>query len=334
MWRRIGEDETVDKQANNMNHNDTNQRGAESRFLAVKQNRRNIVGLLAAAALVPWTGRAVADAHVRLYRRTRDSEYPLFDEATASVIPPAGYQCRIALKDSIVNLVRDEVISREKFLALQEYNGKMPQELSRVLDEPSGKPIRLTRENASYYVNLLWPVGLSNRMEANKESPVAGPDLPRFASTAGWTLGKEPEGSVYFNKYPIVELKPEEEALAVRVAKSTFRPCCNNSTFFQDCNHGSALLGVLQLGASQGLREEELYQEALAYNSFWFPNYYVQTALYFKVVRKTDWRDVDPRMVMGSDFSAGGPWQQNVLAGLEPFPNLIPQPPGGANCGT
>lgn len=269
-----------------------------------------------------------------MYRRTRDSEYPLYDEATASVIPPDGYESRIALKDSIVRLVRHEVISREKFLALQEYNGKMPQELSRVLDEPSAKPIRLTRENASYYVNLLWPVGLSNRMEANKESPVAGPDLPRFASTAGWTLGKEPEGSVFFNRYPIVELKPEEAALAVRAAKSTYRPCCNNSTFFQDCNHGSALFGILQLGASQGLSEKQLYREALAFNSFWFPDYYIRTALYFNVLRKTDWRDVDAKTVMGPDFSAGGPWQQNIQVALEAFPNLIPPPTGGANCGT
>ncbi len=36
-------------------------------------------------------------------------------------------------------------------------------------------------------------------------------------------------------------------------------------------NHGSALRGLLQLGASQGLSEEELYREALAFNSFWFP---------------------------------------------------------------
>jgi len=288
---------------------------------------------LAAAHLI-FGGRAVAEPPAPLSRRPPDTEYPFFDEATASVIPEAGYQSRIALKDSIVNLVRNEVISREKFNSLQEFNGKMPRELSTVMDDPSEKPILLTRENAGNYVNLLWPVGLSNYMKANLESPLAGPDLPNFASTAGWTLGKQPEGSGYFNKFPIVGLEPGAESLAVRAAKSTYRPCCNNPTFFQDCNHGSALLGVLQLGASQGISEEELYKEALAFNSFWFPDYYIRTALYFKVVRKTNWRDVDAKTVMGPDFSAGGPWQQNVLIGLESFPNLIPEPPGGANCGT
>ena len=295
------------------------------------KRRAVLAGAALAAAQMIFGVQAGAEPEAR---QPRDKKYPLFDEAVASVIPPSGYQSRVALKDSIVNLVRNEVISREKFLASQKFNGKMPQELSRVLDEPSSKPIRLTRENAVHYVNLLWPVGLSNRMTANMKSPVAGPDLPNFASTAGWTLGKQPEGSVYFNKFPIIEMNPETEALAVRVAKATYRPCCNNSTFFQDCNHGSALFAILQLGASQGLTEEQLYKEALAFNSFWFPDYYIRTALYFKVVRETGWRDADAKTLMGADFSAGGPWQQNVMTALNAIPDLIPQPPGGANCGT
>jgi hypothetical protein len=238
------------------------------------------------------------------------------------------------LKNCVVRLVRHGVISRNKYRALQKYNGPLPKELSAVLKKPSNDAIRLTRENANHYVNLLWAAGFSNRLDANKESPLVGPDLAGFASTGGWTLGNAPEGSVYFNKFPIVALNPEAEALAVRIAKATFRPCCNNSTFYQDCNHGSALFAVLQLGASQGLTEDQLYREALAFNSFWFPDYYIRTALYFKVVRKVNWHDVDARMVMGADFSAAGPWQQNVLAALEALPDLIPPPTGGANCGT
>lgn len=281
-----------------------------------------------------FTGQIAAHAKVKAKRHAKAKTYPLFDQATASVIPATGYQSQISLKDSIVRLVSNGAVDREKFLALQQYNGTYPPELRTVLDKPNAKPIRLTRENANHYVNLLWPAGLSNRLDANKESPLNGPDWQNFASTGGWTLGKEPNGGSYFNKFPIIEIKPEAEALAARVAKSTFRPCCNNSTFFQDCNHGSALFGVLQLGAAQGLREEELYQEALAFNSFWFPDYYIKTALYLKVAGKTEWRDVDAKAVMGPDFSAGGPWQQNVRAGLESFPDLIPAPTGGANCGT
>ena len=298
-------------------------------------SRRAILAGAGATAFAALGFRTGAEAGAQLLQRQpRDKKYPLFDEATANVIPPAGYQSRIALGDCMIKLVRRGVISRDKFRQLAKVNGKMPPELATVLKRPSGDPIRLTQQNAFHYVNLLWPVGLANQLDSNKQSPVAGPDLAGFASTAGWNLGKAPQGGVYFNKFPIVELKPGEEALAVRVAKSTYRPCCNNSTFFQDCNHGSALFGVLQLGASQGLTEEQLYREALAFNSFWFPDYYIRTALYFKVMRKTEWRDIDARTVMAADFSAGGPWQKNVMTALNAIHDLIPPPQGGANCGT
>ena len=120
------------------------------------------------------------------------------------------------------------------------------------------------------------------------------------------------DGAIYFNAWPIVPLDAQQEALVTRVAQHTFRPCCNNSTFFQDCNHGSALLGLLALGASQGLTEDELYREALAFNAFWFPEHYTHIALYFKVVKGIDWRSVDARAALSANFSSANGIQANV----------------------
>jgi hypothetical protein len=260
--------------------------------------------------------------------------YPVYDEAVSRVTPAKGFQSRIALKDSVLKLVENGVIDAGKFFGLYGMSGPHPKEFATILSEPSDREILLTADNATYYVNLLWPIGLATRMDANAESPLNGDSLFKFASTGGWTLGREPNGGAYFNKLSIVSLTKSEEARVVDIAKATYRPCCNNSTFFQDCNHGSALLGVLQLGASQGLSEDELYGEALAFNSFWFPDYYIQTALFFKVIKKTEWPDVDPRVVLGFDYSAGGPWQQNVAAQVNAIRGLIPPAPGGgANCG-
>ena len=279
----------------------------------------------------PFSGRS---AFGSIRSITPEAGRALFDEAAASVLPAAGFRSRIAFQDSVLKLVAEGVVHPERFASIYESRGGLPVELRYILIWPSHLPIHLTAENAGYYVNLLWPVGLANYMSTNKTSPVNGASLFNFASTAGWTLGKEENGGAYFNQFRIVELTPEQEALVTRIAKSTFRPCCNNSTFFQDCNHGSALLGLLQLGASQGLTEDELYEEALAFNSFWFPQVYVQTALYFKVVKGVEWADVDPRTVMGARYSALGPWQATVEAQLAEIPNLLPEQEGGASCGT
>lgn len=256
----------------------------------------------------------------------------LFDEVTAKVLPEKGFQSRIVLSDSVVKLTQEGVIDKEKFDAIYRDRGGLPDELKNVLTEQSNKPILLTRSNSNYYVNLLWPLGLANYMSSNKSSPVNGKSLFNFASTGGWNLGKEENGGAYFNKLKIVELTPEQEALATKIAQNTYRPCCNNSTFFQDCNHGSALLGLLQLGVSQGLTEDQLYREALAFNSFWFPQNYIQTALYFKAVKNIDWENVDPKLVMGKDFSTGSGWSGTVAKKVNEL-GLVPQTKGGAGCG-
>ena len=259
----------------------------------------------------------------------------LFDEVVAKVLPEEGFQSKIKLNDSVARLVENGVIDRQKFEAIYKDRGGLPAELKDVLDISSANPILLTKENANYYVNLMWPIGLSNYMSSNKESPVNGKSLFNFASTGGWNLGKEENGGAYFNKFKIVELTPEQESLVTKIAQNTYRPCCNNSTFFQDCNHGSALLGLLQLGAAQGLSEDELYREALAFNSFWFPQNYIYNALYFKVVKSVDWENVDPKIVMGKDFSSAS-GSGNIQAEVSKIPNLIPQQKGsgGAGCGT
>jgi hypothetical protein len=256
----------------------------------------------------------------------------LIDEVAAQVLPEQGFESKIVLGDSIVKLVQNGVIDREKFSAIYQDRGGLPDVLKDILDKPSPNPILLTRKNANYYVNLMWPLGLANYMSSNKESPINGKSLFNFASTGGWDLGKEENGGAYFNKFKIVELTPSEEALVTKIAQNTYRPCCNNSTFFQDCNHGSALLGLLELGASQGLSEDELWREAKAFNSFWFPHNYIQTALYFKAVENKDWDKVDPRVVMGKDFSAISGWYANVDAEVKRL-GLVPQRESGAGCG-
>lgn len=241
----------------------------------------------------------------------------LYQDTAAQVLPAGGHQSRIALGDSIVKLTQAGVIDRNKLEALYAEGGAAPEELRILLDQPSRRPIRLTAKNAHLYVNLLWPLGLANRMAANRASPLNGPSRYRYASTGGWTLGRETNGGSYFNSFPIVELSPQQEMLVTRIAQSSFRPCCNNSTFHQDCNHGSALLGLLSLGASQGLNEEELLREALAFNAFWYPEHYTHIALYFKVAKNIDWRDLDARTVLGANYSSASGMQTNVARELQ-----------------
>jgi hypothetical protein len=257
---------------------------------------------LLALLVMPLAAAAAPDAdHLRR-----------FEQAMATAVPSAGHHSKVVLADSIVRLVQEGVIDPEKMQALYAQRGGVPEAIKQAMAAASQEPILLTRDNAKAYVTLLWPLGVANRLAANNESPLKGAKLYRYASTGGWTLGREANGGAYFNRFPIVELSAAQENIVLRVARNAFRPCCGNSTFFQDCNHGSALLGLLALGASQGLSEDQLFREALAFNAFWFPHHYAHTALYFEAVRGTQWRDVDPREVLGASFSSANGWAANV----------------------
>jgi len=81
------------------------------------------------------------------------------------------------------------------------------------------------------------------------------------------------------------------------------------------------------------LKTEPIIAKALAFNSFWFPHNYMQTALYFKAIKGIDWERVDPKVAMGKDFSSGS-GSATIQAEVAKIPGLIPQQKGGASCGT
>jgi len=261
------------------------------------------------------------------YFKQTEEVNPLYAKATSEVLPAEGFSSKISLKNSVLELIENGVIDKGKFEELYTDQEQYTTELEDLLNQPSEKPILLTKENYDYYLNLLWALGLANYMSTNEKSPIQGSSLFRFSSTGGWILGKAKNGGEYFNKFKIVELTADQEELVTRIASNTYRPCCNNSTFFQDCNHGSALLGVLQLGASQGLSEDELYKEALAFNSFWFPDTYIQINLYLKLNKGIKWEDANPKEVLGFNMSSASGWGKNIVSEITKIPGLVPRVP-------
>lgn len=228
------------------------------------------------------------------------------------VTPKAGVPTGIAFKDSIQKIVAAGVLDPRKFRASVK---ELPAWVERLLLAHSDDRIVFTAATAPYLLDLLWPIGLSNRPMFNDDSPINTVNIPSYASTGGWALGRQ-RGHVYFNQVEGVRMTGHQEAMVFAVARDTYRPCCNNSTLFQDCNHGSALLGWLELAASQGATLKGLYALALTANSYWFPDNYAKTALYFSHFHRTSWHDIDPKLILSAAYSSGSGWEANVNSRL------------------
>jgi hypothetical protein len=231
----------------------------------------------------------------------------------ASVIeqgtPKAGVPTAVAFGASIQKLIAAGVIDPHKF---RNFASDLPAWVERLLRAPSDDPLVFNEATAPHLVDLLWPIGLANKVAFNQNSPINTISIPTFASTGGWTLGRKPNGYVYFNQVEAVHLTAEQQAMVLRAATTTYRPCCNNSTFFQDCNHGSALLGLFELAASQGATLDGLYRLALTANAFWFPDNYAKTALYFSYFYRKSWHEIEPKRILSAAFSSASGWARNV----------------------
>jgi len=177
-------------------------------------------------------------------------------------------------------LVSVGALDREAFLSL--YSGTPREKARRLID--TSESVTVTKQNAGIILNLLWGLGLAQKSPVLEkgmmmEKRFGGAD--KFASTAGFTIARG-DPMEHYSHHLFMSLSPESEELVARVASNIYRPCCDNATHFPDCNHGMAMLGLLELLISQGSSEQELYDAALVMNRLWFPEQYVVIDRYMR----------------------------------------------------
>ena len=246
-----------------------------------------------------------------------------------AVLPTKGVTLPITWGDLGVKLVDVGAIDRGKMEALYRDRGGFPPEYQKMLEKNTSRKIVITSQNAGYLLNLLWALGLANENpildDKNEMMNPSYKGAGNFASTGGWTLAKGSAMS-HYNRHELVVLTGEQQALVDRVSRNIYRPCCDNSTHFPDCNHGMAMLGLLELMVSQGVNEEDMYKTALAVNSYWFPDTYLTIATYMQN-RGIAWENVSPKEVLGASYSSSSGYQ-NISSQV----TQLQQGRGGSGC--
>ncbi len=297
-----------------------------------------VVGTL--SGYMVW-GRRLPDAKAGLQQPASASTAGSDDESGIDVAalmkevnPPEGYTLPARYGDLGPRLLKSGAIDYDAFAAVYTNSGDplTPAQVG-ILKNGSDEPIVISSENAHFLLNFFWAVGLVNKNPILTEGPItqnSGGQIDRFASTGGWTIGAKPVKEL-FASTGLIPLTPEQQARVQEAALSIYRPCCDNPTIFPDCNHGMAMLGLLELMASQGAGTAELFQAAKYVNAFWFPQQALQTAIYLKVDKKMDFAQADPRLVSGQAFFSGS-GSGRVYASLQ-SEGLLPKTPGnGGSC--
>ncbi len=236
--------------------------------------------------------------------KTTKSPDELVQILKEKVLPQKGYVLAVTWGGIGRQLLESGAIDRQKY-DQQFAQDPVGKDMMQYLDRFSVNHMTINEKNSHFMVNTLWALGLVNKSDTLDEGPMRGQDVDagNMASTGGWTLGAKQPMELYSSK-TIIPLTPQQEELVKKIASNIYRPCCGNSTYFPDCNHGMAALGYIELAVKQGVPEQRIYKDILALNSFWFPQQYVNLAAYYNK-QGTDWKKVDAKLALGIDYSSG-----------------------------
>ena len=225
------------------------------------------------------------------------------------IIPAAGFELPIEWNDLGKQMLETGVIEKEKIEKIYQSRGGLDERYQKLLYNDNNGKITINNENANFLLTLFWGLGLANKNSILESGPMMQNDQPsNFASTGGWIIAKN-NPMDHYSKHQFITLTDKQQKLVEEVSKNIYRPCCNNSTYFPDCNHGMAMLGLLELMASQNINEREMYKNALKVNSYWFPTTYLTIAKYLDMNGR-DWDKTEPKIILGKYYSSSNGFQK------------------------
>lgn len=241
------------------------------------------------------------------------------------VLPSEGFTLPISWGDLGPRLIAAGVIDKDKFISTVNLNS----DEEKILKSGSDDLIVINQDNSQFVVDLLWAIGLAQESNAYTTGPL-GTDykdqVGNFASTGGWNLSRG-EAVNYLGKYNWMNLSSSDQERVEAIAKNIYRPCCGNSTWFPDCNHGMAALAAIEMMVAKNMSDDEIYRNVLKLNSFWFPTTYLTTATYF-ANEGVSWEDVDAKKVLSAEYSSSQGAAQ-IAKRVGPVPGTS----GGGSCG-
>jgi hypothetical protein len=224
------------------------------------------------------------------------------------ITPPDGYGLGVRYGALGPRLLEAGVLDYDAFAGMYEQAGTpLTEDQMEVLKRGSDAEIVITSENAHFLLNFFWAVGLANRNSILTDGDLVrygDGKIERFASTGGWTLGSKPVSDI-FASLDLIQLTTEQQERVEEVAAAVYRPCCDNPTSFPDCNHGMAMLGLLELMASQNAGTDAMFEAARYVNAYWFPQQALEVAVYLSATSDLPFTRVDPRMLTGATLSSG-----------------------------
>ena len=244
------------------------------------------------------------------------------------VVNKNGYQLKVSWGSLGKQLIADGVIDKTKLAQSIIGKDQLTQDYEKYFNG-SNQTITLNPQNSHFWLNVLWGLGLANKNALLDSGDMqTGGNPANFASTGGYTLGQGDPMS-YYSQFSYIQLSDAQQKMVEKIAGGIYRPCCGNSAAFPDCNHGMAMLGLIELMVSQNASEQDIYNAALAVNEYWFPQTYFSIAYHFEKLGK-DYSKIPAQEILSSVYSSA---EGNKKVQQEALGVTWPSQSSGGGCG-
>lgn len=214
------------------------------------------------------------------------------DEIQEDLIPSTGVSFPIIWEGFLEKLVEEGVIEvtiLDEKLSIVRGFGLTEIELS--LFQYSLKTIHIDNKSQSFLLLVFGALGFSNNntvldahnhMMENQTSPV---------------------GYAKYNSAKILNFTFGQQDLVEDIALNSYVPCCNNPVLVPNSNYGYANLGLIEFLVYNGISREEIFKTLLVFNSYWFPDQYLDVAVFVENQGQS-WRQINFTEIMGYSYSS------------------------------
>ncbi len=291
--------------------------------------------IVAAYALTqnPLTSHTQANKTQSTYHNTTNTTKTLSGNSIsqailyAQVTPQTGYTISFKWGNSIKKLVDAGALNVSNLTIILN-NSHQPLTLSEkeILNGTYTGYIQFNSTNTEFVQLVLWGLGINDNNTIITKGPIINASIPYANSinnnatlkqklnqnvTPYWVAGRYfastggygPIGKLQLGMLNILSLSPSEQIIADYTAENSYRPCCDNPTAFPDCNHGATALGLIELLASQGANQSQIFSAVRYFNQYQFPQQYTEIAAYFDS-QGQNYSQVNSSKVMGYSFSS------------------------------
>ncbi len=247
-----------------------------------------------------------------------------------SMFPEKGFTFNASWGDSVKRLVENDALNASFLNEILNQSGQplSKAELKIMNGTYSGK-ISINKSDSMFILYVLWGLGINNKNPIINSSILSYKSPYELASTGGYGS----LGTLSIGNLTIITLNETQQSLAASIAANVYRPCCNNPAMFPDCNHGAAQLALIELMASQGRNQTQIYNALKDFNSFYYPQQYLEAAIFFNSTQGKAWNGVAAKQLLSYNFSSASGY--SALHRLLLSNNLLPSVSGapGSSCG-